>query len=186
MFIILQIFFAMRAVLKIGVYSRISPSLSWGIFGHVTCSDQSRKDLMDYKGRYMLQFLFCFLKGSPVHGSIQRGDTVLSLYGCQVNDKQDWNSCISKTLQSPQHGYCTDMLTITRKNSSKGDLKSLCNQSLGRHSDSKCPPGLETSSSIWSQQCTTAIRPPLSSLLILHNIFLENVLPQSYIQRYAR
>ena len=135
MFIILQIFFAMRAVLKIGVYSWISPSLSWGIFGHVTCSDQSRKDLMDYKGGYMLQFLFCFLKGSPVHGSIQRGDTVLSLYGCQVNDKQDWNSCISKTLQSPQHGYCTDMLTITRKNSSKGDLKSLCNQSLGRHSD---------------------------------------------------
>ncbi|KAL9968828.1 hypothetical protein ACROYT_G020965 [Oculina patagonica] len=61
---------------------------------------------------------------SPVHGSIQRGDTVLSLYGCQVNNKQDWNDCISKTLSAPQHGYCTDMLTITRKNSSKGAIYS--------------------------------------------------------------
>ena len=42
MFIILQIFFATRAVLKMGVYSRISPSFRWGIFGHVTCSDQLR------------------------------------------------------------------------------------------------------------------------------------------------
>jgi len=41
-FIILQIFFATRAVLKIGEYSRIFPSLSWGIFGHVTCLDQLR------------------------------------------------------------------------------------------------------------------------------------------------
>ena len=41
-FIILQIFFAMRAVLKIGEYSRITPSFSWGIFGHVTRLDQSR------------------------------------------------------------------------------------------------------------------------------------------------
>ena len=40
-FIILQIFFAMRAVLKIGEYSRIFPSISWGIFAHVTRLDQS-------------------------------------------------------------------------------------------------------------------------------------------------
>ena len=40
--IILQIFYATHAVLKIGGYSRISPSFSWGIFGHVTCLDQSR------------------------------------------------------------------------------------------------------------------------------------------------
>ena len=33
-----QIFFAMRAVLKIGEYSQIFPR---GIFGHVRCSDQS-------------------------------------------------------------------------------------------------------------------------------------------------
>ena len=41
-FIILQIFFATRADLKIGEYSRIFPSFSWGIFGHVTRLDQSR------------------------------------------------------------------------------------------------------------------------------------------------
>ena len=39
-FIILQIFFATRAVLKIGECSRIFPSYSWGIFGHVTRLDQ--------------------------------------------------------------------------------------------------------------------------------------------------
>ena len=41
-FIILQIFFATHAVLKIGEYSRIFPSLSWGIFGHMTRLDQLR------------------------------------------------------------------------------------------------------------------------------------------------
>ena len=41
-FIILQIFFATCTVLKIGGYSRISPSFSWGIFGQVTCLDQLR------------------------------------------------------------------------------------------------------------------------------------------------
>ena len=41
-FIILQIFFATRAILKIGEYPRIFPSFSWGIFGHVTRLDQSR------------------------------------------------------------------------------------------------------------------------------------------------
>ena len=40
-FIILHIFFATRAVLKIGEYPRISPSFSRGIFGHVTRLDQS-------------------------------------------------------------------------------------------------------------------------------------------------
>ena len=38
-FIILQIVFVTRAVLKIGEYSRILPSLSSGIFGHVTYLD---------------------------------------------------------------------------------------------------------------------------------------------------
>ena len=41
-FIILQIFFATRADLKIGEYPRIFPSFSRGIFAHVTRLDQSR------------------------------------------------------------------------------------------------------------------------------------------------
>ena len=41
-FIILQIFFATRVVLKIWEYSRKFPSFSWGIFGHVTRLDQLR------------------------------------------------------------------------------------------------------------------------------------------------
>ena len=41
-FIILQIFFATRAVLKIGEYPRIFPNFSRGIFCHVTRLDLSR------------------------------------------------------------------------------------------------------------------------------------------------
>ena len=41
-FIILQIFFARPAVLKTGQYSRIFPSFSWRMFGHVKRLDQSR------------------------------------------------------------------------------------------------------------------------------------------------
>ena len=41
-FIILQIFFATRAVLKLGEYSRIFLNFSREIFGHLTCLDQSR------------------------------------------------------------------------------------------------------------------------------------------------
>ena len=41
-FIILQIFYATRAVLKIGEYPRIFPTFSSGIFAHVTRLDQSR------------------------------------------------------------------------------------------------------------------------------------------------
>ena len=37
-----QIFFATRAVLKTGEYSRIFHSFSWGIFGHMTRLGQSR------------------------------------------------------------------------------------------------------------------------------------------------
>ena len=43
MFIILQIFFTTSTVLKIGEYSRIFPSLFGGIFGHVTCLNQSHR-----------------------------------------------------------------------------------------------------------------------------------------------
>ena len=41
-FIILQIFFATRAIFKIGEYSRIFHSFGPGIFGHVTHLNQSR------------------------------------------------------------------------------------------------------------------------------------------------
>ena len=63
-FIILQIFFATRVVSKIGEYSRIFPRFSWGMFGHVTCLDQSRarKYLMDYKLRYLSLDVVCSSK----------------------------------------------------------------------------------------------------------------------------
>ena len=52
-FIILQIFFATCAVLKIGEYPRIFPSFTWGIFSHVTRLDAcEQKYLMDYKMQY--------------------------------------------------------------------------------------------------------------------------------------
>ena len=53
-FIIHQIFYATRAVFKIGEYPRIFPSFIWGIFAHVTRFDQSReqKYLLDYNVGY--------------------------------------------------------------------------------------------------------------------------------------
>ena len=54
-FIILQIFFAMCAVLKIGEYSPVLafPSFGWGILCHVTCLDPcEQKYLMDYNLKY--------------------------------------------------------------------------------------------------------------------------------------
>ena len=41
-FTILQIFFTTPPVLKIGEYSQIFPSFSWGIFDHMKCLDQFR------------------------------------------------------------------------------------------------------------------------------------------------
>ena len=41
-FVILQIFFALRVVLKIGEYHHIIPGFKWGIFDHVTRLDQLR------------------------------------------------------------------------------------------------------------------------------------------------
>ena len=49
-FIILQIFFATCTVLKIGAYSRISPSFSWLKFCHVTCLDQSCEQAKIFDG----------------------------------------------------------------------------------------------------------------------------------------
>ena len=43
LFILLQIFFAANAVLKIGEYYQMFPSFSWEIFGHVTRLDHSRE-----------------------------------------------------------------------------------------------------------------------------------------------
>ena len=54
-FIILQIFFATRAIFKIGEYSRIFPSFSWNIRSRDALRPiaRERKDLMDYNGGYL-------------------------------------------------------------------------------------------------------------------------------------
>ena len=59
MLIILQFFFAMRTVSKIGEYSQMFPTFGWGMFSHMTCLDQScmRKYLMDYKHDYVITML---------------------------------------------------------------------------------------------------------------------------------
>ena len=50
-FIILQIFFATRAIFKIGEYSRIFHSLGYSTFRPIT---REPKDLMDYKSHYTM------------------------------------------------------------------------------------------------------------------------------------
>ena len=56
-FIILQIFFATRAILKIGEYPRIFPSFSRGIFGHMMRLDQSRASELILDGLRILLIL---------------------------------------------------------------------------------------------------------------------------------
>ena len=62
-FIILQIFFTMWAVWKIGEYSWLSPSFSWGIFGHMTHLDlimREQKYLLDYNGVCFSRYWYIF------------------------------------------------------------------------------------------------------------------------------
>ena len=63
-FIILHIFFATHAVLKIRVYSRILPSFSWIIFSHMTCLDQlhARKHIW----WIIIVFIPCHRKKEPI------------------------------------------------------------------------------------------------------------------------
>jgi len=78
-FIILQIFYATRTVLKIGEYPRIFPSFSWGIFTHVMRLEpiaRERKYLMDYKTGYQyrnwpIPFVVVLIRWSSVSGRIQ-------------------------------------------------------------------------------------------------------------------
>ena len=53
-FIIFQIFFATRTVLKIREYPRTFPSFSWGIFSHATRLDQlhASENVMEYDREY--------------------------------------------------------------------------------------------------------------------------------------
>ena len=78
-FTILQIFYATHAILKIGVYSRISPSFSCGIFGHVTCLDQS---CTSEKIWWIISMYTCT---SGLHYSVWKGKRVVSVSQGFVN-----------------------------------------------------------------------------------------------------
>jgi len=98
-FIILQIFYATRAVLKTGEYPRIFPSFSWGIFTHVTRLDQSRAseniwwiirgDIFGLMGKFFNISIFNILTGLkrdmtelklvwPINTTGQRSKIILS------------------------------------------------------------------------------------------------------------
>ena len=68
MFIILQIFFATHAILKIGEYPWIFPSVSWAIFGHVTCLDQSRASKKNTGRRIFFSSIEVFDGVAPCRG----------------------------------------------------------------------------------------------------------------------
>lgn len=60
------------------------------------------------------------LKDSPIQDSFTIGDYITSVDNCVVRNVEDWRRCLKKTLGNPQNGYCTDTMTMTRKNSFKG------------------------------------------------------------------
>ncbi|CAB3983566.1 membrane-bound transcription factor site-2 protease-like [Paramuricea clavata] len=57
------------------------------------------------------------IKGSAVEDSLVVGDYITSVDNCLVKNVVEWKSCLKKTIVEPQHGFCTDMMTMTRKNS---------------------------------------------------------------------
>ena len=78
-FIILQIFYATRAVLKIGEYLRIFPSFSWGIFS---------RHLFSYGGLIKgplrwLKTVFCFFRLIEL-GAISKACNCSVLNGCSI------------------------------------------------------------------------------------------------------
>ena len=70
-FIILQIFFATHADLKNGEHSRIFPSFSWGIFGHVTRLGQSR---VSKKISWIITPDICYLRMTDI-------DSIMAIFG---------------------------------------------------------------------------------------------------------
>ena len=64
--IIQQIFYATRAVLKIGEYPQIFPSFIWGIFAHVTRFDQSRASENICWIIMTVISIICFLKANSI------------------------------------------------------------------------------------------------------------------------
>ena len=91
-FIVLQIFYATHAVLKIEGYSRISPSFSWGIFSHVTCLDQSR--VSEKIWWIIIEVIFCALRLPKVI------DHLADKYICQ-------HSGMKTTTMTPSFYYVT-------------------------------------------------------------------------------
>ena len=52
--------------------------------------------------------------------SLTVGDYITSVDNCAVKNIEEWKSCLKQTIVKQQHGFCTDMLTMTRKNTFLG------------------------------------------------------------------
>ena len=96
-FIILQMFFATRAVLKIGEYPRIFPSFSWGIFAHVTRLDQSRAS----ENIWWIIINNYSTSTGWIWGDrySQRGAKRRVGYNHLISNKREWNNCFIKNNQ---------------------------------------------------------------------------------------
>ncbi|XP_028391704.1 membrane-bound transcription factor site-2 protease-like [Dendronephthya gigantea] len=64
------------------------------------------------QGAVVLQLM----KGSAVENSLTVGDYITSVDKCKVTNAEDWKLCLKRTIYEAQHGFCTDMMTMTRKN----------------------------------------------------------------------
>ena len=60
------------------------------------------------------------VKGSAMEGSLTVGDYITSVDNCIVRNIEEWKTCLKQTIVKQQHGFCTDMLTMTRKNTFLG------------------------------------------------------------------
>jgi hypothetical protein len=54
------------------------------------------------------------------------GDYITSVNNCVVKNVDDWKSCLRQAIVEQQHGFCTDMMTMTRKNTFLGKALLTC------------------------------------------------------------
>ena len=137
-FIILQIFFVTWAVLKIGEYSPVFPNFRWGIFGHVTCLDQSRTSKKIWwiittglQVHRSLLYLFCFcplviarqLDKHTIGYITYRAGMQSSMTTTLIRETENSKAVITIQVlicSSCKSPWCANALFITQSSENKG------------------------------------------------------------------
>ena len=105
-FIILQIFYATRAVLKIGEYPRIFPSFSWGIFAqNCACCVKDLKDNKDNSLHLGRKYAQIFVLGHYLFLVAHSFPRATLSENCSLLGTDNVRGQISEHIFAPNGGY---------------------------------------------------------------------------------